>query len=68
MQTGFGLLDILVSEVTMVVGAVVFLVCGILLILKRKALSSPQIGLTAAAMVVSGIYLAFIIWLVVMWG
>lgn len=68
MQTGFGLPDILVSEVTMVVGAVVFLVCVAVLILKRNALSGPQIRLTAAAMVVSGIYLAFIIWLVVMWG
>jgi len=68
MASGISFIDILVSEVTMVIGALIFLFCGVVLIFKRKALSTFQKRLIVTALIVTGIYLAFIIWLVIMWG
>ncbi|MBQ2830004.1 MAG: hypothetical protein IJF15_03160 [Oscillospiraceae bacterium] len=68
MFSGFGFIDILVSEITMVIGALIFLLCGTLLIFKRKTLNSSQKALVVGGLVVTAIYLAFIIYLVVMWG
>lgn len=68
MKVGISFLDILVSEVTMVIGALIFLVCGALLIIKHRSLNGSQKGLAVTALIVAGIYLAFIIYLVLMWG
>ena len=68
MAYGISFVDILVSEITMVIAALMFLFCGALLIFKRKALSSSQKGAAVAALIVTGLYLAFIVWLVIMWG
>lgn len=68
MTTGIGFIDILVSEITMVIGALIFLVCGALLIFKKKALSGTQIGLVITALIITGIYLVFILWLVIGFG
>lgn len=68
MFSGFGFIDILVSEITMVIGALIFLLCGTLLIFKRKTLNSSQKALVVGGLVVTAIYLAFIIYLIVMWG
>ena len=68
MESGFSFVDILVSEVTMVIAALVFLFCGAMLIFKRKSLNGSKKGLAVTALIVTGIYLAFIIWLVLTWG
>ena len=68
MTTGLGFIDILVSEAAMVAAALLFFLCGALLIFKRRSLRSYQKGLAAAALIVTGLYLAFIVWLVIMWG
>ena len=68
MFSGISFIDILVSEITMVVAALLFLLCGALLIFKRKSLHGSQKALAAAVFVVTALYLAFIIWLAVMWG
>jgi len=67
-SSGIGFVDILVSEVTMLICALIFLFCAALLIFMRKTLSNTGKGLALAALVVTGIYLAFIIWLVFMWA
>lgn len=67
MASGISFLEILVSEVTMAIGALIFLFCGVLLIFKRKSLNCSQKGLAITALIVTGIYLAFIIWLAIMW-
>lgn len=68
MASGISFVDILVNEVTMIIGALIFLFCGALLIFKQKALSGSQKGLAVTALSVTGFYLAFIIWLVLVWG
>ena len=68
MASGISFLEILVNEVTMVIGALIFLFCGALLIFKRKSLNRLQKGLAVTALIVTGIYLAFIVWLAIMWG
>lgn len=68
MKVGISFLDILVSEVTMVIGALIFLVCVALLIFKHRSLNGSQKGLAVTALIVTGIYLVFIIYLVLMWG
>lgn len=68
MASGISFLEILVSEVTVAIGALSFLFCGALLMFKRKSLSGSQKGLAITALIVTGIYLIFIIWLAIMWG
>lgn len=68
MSTGVSFIDILVSEATMVIAAVLFLLCLYLLIFKRKTMGSGTKALTAAVFAVTGVYIAFIVWLVIMWG
>ena len=68
MASGISFLEILVNEVTMVIGALIFLFCGALLIFKRKSLDRLQKGLAVTASIVTGIYLAFIVLLAIMWG
>ena len=68
MASGISFLEILVSKVTMAIGALTFLFCGALLIFKRKSLNGSQKGLAITGLIITGIYLAFIIWLAIMWG
>lgn len=68
MAYGISFVDVLVSEITMVIAALMFLFCGALLIFKRKALSSSQKGVAVTVLTITGLYLAFIVWLVIMWG
>ena len=68
MEYGIRFLDSLVNEITMIIGALLFLFCGALLVFKRKALSGFQKGVAVVALIATGIYLAFIAWLVIMWG
>ena len=68
MATGIGFAEILFSEVSMIIGALIFLFCGALLLFRRKSLSSAQKRLAVTALIVTGLYLAFIIWMAIMWG
>ena len=68
MTSGISFSEILVNEVTMVIETLIFFFCGALLIFKRKSLNRLQKGLTVTALIVTGIYLAFIVWLAIMWG
>ena len=68
MESGISFIDILVNEITMVVGALIFLLSGALLLFRRKSLSAPHRAAAAIALILTAIYLAFIIYLVLMWG
>ena len=68
MSSGFAFMDLLVSEVTMIIGVVVFLLCLLLLILKRKTLQRGTKALLLFVLVLSAVYIVFIIWAVIMWG
>lgn len=68
MSSGFAFMDLLVSEVTMIIGVVVFLLCLLMLILKRKTLQRGTKALLLFLLVLSVVYIVFIIWAVIMWG
>lgn len=68
MSSGFAFMDLLVSEVTMIIGVVVFLLCLLLLILKRKTLQRGTKTLLLFLLVLSTVYIVFILWAVIMWG
>ena len=68
MASGIGFMDILVSEVTMIVAALVFLFCGVNLLFRRKHMSVAWRKTAGVAMGITGLYLMFILWLVIMWG
>ena len=68
MSSGFAFMDLLVSEVTMIIGVVVFLLCLLLLILKRKTLQRGTKALLLFLLVLSTVYIVFILWAVIMWG
>ena len=68
MSSGFAFMDLLVNEVTMIIGVVVFLLCLLLLILKRKTLQRGTKALLLFLLVLSAVYIVFIIWAVIMWG
>lgn len=56
MASGISFLEILVSKVTMAIGALTFLFCGALLIFKRKSLNGSQKGLAITVLIITGIY------------
>ena len=68
MSSGFAFMDLLVSEVTMIIGVVVFLLCLLMLILKRKTLQRGTKALLLFLLVLSVVYIVFILWAVIMWG
>jgi len=68
MYTGFSFIDILVSEITMVAAAVVFLLCAFLLVFKRKKLGAGSKTLAVSGLIITGVYLGFILFIVIMWG
>ena len=68
MYTGFSFIDMLVSKVTMAAAAAVFLICAFLLFFKRKKLGAGSKILSAAGIIITGVYLGFILFIVIMWG
>lgn len=68
MYTGFSFIDILVSEFTMAAAAVVFLLCAFLLVFKRKKLGAGSKTLAVSGLIITGVYLGFILFIVIMWG
>ena len=68
MSTGISFLDILVSPITMVLTVIVFLLCGWLLLFKRKTISSGTKTLVVLGIIITGIYIAFIVWAVIGFG
>lgn len=67
MSAGIGFIDILVSEITMVLSVLVFIISAVILFMK-KHLTGTWKKAAVLALVVSGLYLGFIVWLVFMWG
>lgn len=67
MSAGIGFIDILVSEITMVLSVLVFIISAAILFMK-KHLTGTWKKAAVLALVVSGLYLSFIVWLVFMWG
>ena len=68
MASGISFAEILFRESSMIIGALIFLFCGAILIFKRKSMSNSQKGLAVTALIITGLYLAFISWLVIHWG
>ena len=68
MSTGIGFLDILVSPITMVAAVIVFILCCWLLLFKRKTISSGTKTLAVFGIIITGIYIAFIVWAVIGFG
>ncbi|MBP1570985.1 MAG: hypothetical protein J6C76_03705 [Oscillospiraceae bacterium] len=66
--SGFNFIDLIVSEITMLAAAVVFLLCIFLIIFKRKKLGAGSKTLVIAALIITGIYLGLILCLAFMWG
>ena len=68
MSTGIGFLDILVSPITMIAAVIVFLVCCWLFLFKRKTISSGTKTMAVCGIIITGIYIAFIVWAVIGFG
>ena len=68
MSTGIGFLDILVSPITMVAAVIVFILCCWLLLFKRKTISSGTKILAVFGIIITGIYIVFIVWAVIGFG
>ncbi|MBE6877653.1 MAG: hypothetical protein E7488_00590 [Ruminococcaceae bacterium] len=68
MSTGIVFSDILVSPITMVLAVIVFLLCCWLLLFKRKTISSGTKTLVVFGIIITGIYIAFIVWAVIGFG
>ena len=68
MSAGIGFLDILVSPVTMAAAVIVFILCCWLLLFKRKAISSGTKTMAVCGIIITGIYIAFIVWAVIGFG
>ena len=68
MTAGISFVDIFVSEITMVVFALVFVISAVLLVFMKKHLTRMWTKAAVLALVVTGLYLVFIVWLVLMWG
>ncbi|MBE6888252.1 MAG: DUF3810 domain-containing protein [Ruminococcaceae bacterium] len=66
--SGFNFIDFIVSEFTMAAAAVAFLLCAFLLVFKRKKLGARGKTFAVTTLVITGIYLGFIIFLAIMWG
>ena len=68
MSTGISFLDILVSPITMVLTVIVFLLCAWLFLFKRKTISSGAKTMAVCGIIITGIYIAFIVWAVIGFG
>lgn len=68
MQQSYGLFDLLTQPVFMNAALVLFVLSLVLLILYRKKLSPAVRTFWTVLLVLSAIYLLFILWAAVMWG
>ena len=68
MSTGIGFLDILVSPITMVLTVIVFILCCWLFLFKRKIISPGTKTMAVCGIIITGIYIAFIVWAVIGFG
>ena len=68
MSYGFGFLEILVSEVTMILSCIVFVICIGVLGFYRKKLSTTMKTVSTIIFIITTIYLIFIAWLVIGFG
>lgn len=68
MSYGFGFLEILVSEVTMILACILVVICIGLLGFYRKKLSAMIKAVLTIIFIITTIYLMFIAWLVIGFG
>ena len=68
MSYGFSFLEILVSEVTMILACIVFVICTGALGFYRKKLSATMKTVSTIIFIITTIYLIFISWLVIGFG
>ena len=68
MSYGFGFLEILVSEVTMILACILVVICIGLLGFYRKKLSATMKAALITIFIITTIYLMFIAWLVIGFG
>lgn len=68
MSTGISFLDILVSPITMVIAVIVFLLLCWLFLFKRKTISSGTKAMAVCGIIITGIYIAFIVWAIIGFG
>lgn len=68
MTSGISFLDLLLSKATMTINTLIFIFCVFALLFKRKAIGRKNTKLVFIILAATGIYLLFIVWLIVMWG
>ena len=68
MSYGFSFLEILVSEITMILSCIVFAICIGALGFYRKKLSAKVKAVLVSIFIITTIYLMFIAWLVIGFG
>ena len=68
MSYGFSFLEILVSEITMILACIVFVICTGVLGFYRKKLSAKMKAALIIIFIITTIYLMFIAWLVIGFG
>ena len=68
MSSGLSFADVLVNPVTMAVAVILFFLCAWLLLFKRKAITAPIKMLSALLLIVTILYIAFIIWMMIGFG
>ena len=68
MSYGFSFLEILVSEVTMILACILFVICIGVLGLYRKKMSATMKTVFTIIFIITTIYLMFIAWLVIGFG
>ncbi len=68
MSYGFSFLEILVSEITMILSCIVFVICIGALGFYRKKLSATMKTVSTIIFIITTIYLIFIAWLVIGFG
>ena len=68
MSYGFSFLEILVSEITMILSCIVFVICIGALGFYRKKLSAKMKAALIIIFIIITIYLMFIAWLVIGFG
>ena len=68
MSYGFSFLEILVSEITMILSCIVFVICIGALGFYRKKLSATMKTVSTIIFIITTIYLIFISWLVIGFG
>lgn len=68
MSYGFSFIDVLVSPITMVLAVIIFLLCCWILLFKRKTTDLSIKALSVLVLIITGIYIGFIIWAITGFG